>query len=122
MRSGQEIAGFSQKSIENWSVKCCWNWDRRRDAKLTANTDNRHLQYTSDESKAIRCVTNEVHVYNPRDWSAGIVDKVRLEGVTSVSLSPGQNANVAMFVAEKKVRSFFFFARALFQDPLAEQP
>ncbi|TKA50047.1 hypothetical protein B0A53_06493 [Rhodotorula sp. CCFEE 5036] len=79
VRSGQEIAGFSQKSIENW-----------------------HLQYTSDESKAIRCVTNEVHVYNPGDWSAGIVDKVRLEGVTSVSLSPGQNANVAMFVAEKK--------------------
>ncbi|POY70577.1 hypothetical protein BMF94_6492 [Rhodotorula taiwanensis] len=79
VRSGAEIIAFSQKSIENW-----------------------HLQYTADESKAVRCVTNEVHVYNPRDWSAGIIDKVRLEGVTSISLSPGQNPNVALFVAEKK--------------------
>lgn len=53
----------------------------------------------------MRCVTNEVHVYNPRDWSDGIIDKVRLEGVTSISLSPGQNPNVALFVAEKKVRA-----------------
>lgn len=51
-------------------------------------------------------------MYNPGDWSAGIVDKVRLEGVTSVSLSPGQNANVAMFVAEKKVRRFTFLPRS----------
>lgn len=64
----------------------------------------RQIQYSDDESKALRSVTNEVHVYNPSDWSAGIVDKVRLEGVTSVSLSPGRNPNVAMFVAEKKVR------------------
>lgn len=103
VRSGQEIAGFSQKSIDNWSV-------RARLAGSAPELDEhpfpatRHLQYTADESKAIRCVTNEVHVYNPRDWSAGIVDKVRLEGVTSVSLSPGQNPNIAMFVAEKKVR------------------
>ncbi|BGP21307.1 eukaryotic translation initiation factor 2A [Rhodotorula toruloides] len=77
--SGQELASFSQKSMDNWA-----------------------LQYTADESKAVRCVTNEVHVYNPSNWEAGIVDKVRLDGVTSVSVSPGQNPNVALFVAEKK--------------------
>ena len=110
MRSGQAIAGFSQKSIENWLVLVAMGSAPR--GMLTANPGTRrHLQYTSDESRAIRCVTNEVHVYNPRDWSAGIVDKVRLEGVTSVSLSPGQNPNVAMFVAEKKVRSSSSSAR-----------
>ncbi|KPV78089.1 uncharacterized protein RHOBADRAFT_23040 [Rhodotorula graminis WP1] len=77
--SGQELASFSQKSFEGWA-----------------------LQYTADETKAVRCVTNEVHVYDTANWSAGIADKVRLEGVTSVSVSPGANPNLALFVAEKK--------------------
>ncbi|GAA6008978.1 translation initiation factor 2A [Rhodotorula paludigena] len=77
--TGSEVAGFSQKAFEGWT-----------------------LQYTADESKAVRCVTNEVHVYNPADWSAGIVDKVRVEGVTSVTVSPGQNPNISIFVAERK--------------------
>ncbi|GAA5951776.1 hypothetical protein JCM21900_001071 [Sporobolomyces salmonicolor] len=77
--TGQEIASFSQKSIEDWA-----------------------LQYTEDESKALRCVTNEVHVYNPANFEAGIAEKLRLEGVTSLSVSPGRNPSVALFVAEKK--------------------
>jgi translation initiation factor 2A len=63
----------------------------------------RALQYTEDETKALRVVTNEVHVYNPADFAAGIVDKLRLEGVTSCSVATGQNPSVALFVAEKKV-------------------
>jgi hypothetical protein len=48
-------------------------------------------------------VTNEVHVYKPADWNAGFVDKCRLEGITSFSLSPGRNPSLAAFVGEKKV-------------------
>ncbi|GAA6038641.1 hypothetical protein JCM8097_009461 [Rhodosporidiobolus ruineniae] len=79
VQTGQELAAFSQKSIEGWQI-----------------------QYAEDEARAVRIVTNEVHVYTPSNWEAGIVDKVRLEGVTSVSVSPGRNPNVALFVAEKK--------------------
>ncbi|BGP36325.1 hypothetical protein JCM10449v2_000224 [Rhodotorula kratochvilovae] len=77
--TGQELASFSQKAQDGWAI-----------------------QYTSDETKAVRSVTNEVHVYNTASWEAGIADKVRLEGVTSVSVSPGPNPNLALFVAEKK--------------------
>lgn len=80
---------------------------RSADFRELTKCVSRALQYTADESKAVRCVTNEVHVYNPSNWEAGIADKVRLEGVTSVSVSPGQNPNVALFVAEKKARSIF---------------
>ncbi|GAA5922836.1 translation initiation factor 2A [Sporobolomyces koalae] len=58
--SGQEIASFSQKSIEGWE-----------------------LQYSEDESKAIRCVTNELHVYHPASFEQGIAEKLRVEGITS---------------------------------------
>ncbi|GAA5985377.1 hypothetical protein JCM5350_005164 [Sporobolomyces pararoseus] len=77
--SGEEIASFSQKSIEGWEI-----------------------QYSEDESKAVRCVTNELHVYNPASWSEGIAEKLRVEGITSVCISPGRAPSVAVFVAEKK--------------------
>lgn len=66
----------------------------------------RAIQYTEDESKALRIVTNELHVYDPADLNKGIVEKLRLEGVTSFSISPGKSPSVGLFVAEKKVRSF----------------
>ena len=62
----------------------------------------RALQYTSDEAKAVRVVTNELHVYDPANFDKQIIDKVRLEGVSSCSLSGGANPSVALFVAEKK--------------------
>ena len=79
--TGEELISFSQKYQEGWD-----------------------LQYTSSESHAIRLVSSEIHVYNPQDWSKGIVDRLKVEGCTSVTLSPGLNPALAVFVGEKKVR------------------
>jgi translation initiation factor 2A len=80
--TGEELIAFSQKSQEGWD-----------------------LQYTISESHAIRLVSQEIQVYRPSEWSKGVVDKLKVEGATSISLSPGLNPSVAVFVAEKKVRS-----------------
>jgi uncharacterized protein with WD repeat len=74
----------------------------------------RELQYSEDESKAIRCVTNELHIYNPGSFDQGIAEKLRVEGITSVCISPGRAPSVAVFVAEKKVRESLFAARVWF--------
>jgi translation initiation factor 2A len=79
--TGEELITFSQKSQEGWD-----------------------LQYTISESHAIRLVSQEIQVYRPSEWSKGIVDKLKVDGATSISLSPGLNPSVAIFVAEKKVR------------------
>ncbi|KAG5640917.1 hypothetical protein DXG03_006629 [Asterophora parasitica] len=78
--TGEELTAFSQKSQEGWDV-----------------------QYTISESHAVRLVSSEIQVYRPAEWSKGIVDKLKVEGSTSVSLSPGLNPSIAVFVAEKKV-------------------
>lgn len=83
--TGEELISFSQKSQENWD-----------------------LQYTISESHAIRLVAQEIQVYRPADWGKGIVDKLRVEGASMVSLSPGLNPSVAVFVAEKKVAFYCF--------------
>ncbi|EDR11071.1 uncharacterized protein LACBIDRAFT_233034, partial [Laccaria bicolor S238N-H82] len=77
--TGEELISFTQKSQEGWD-----------------------LQYTISESHAIRLVSGEIQVYRPAEWSKGIIDKLKVEGASSVSLSPGLNPSVAVFVAEKK--------------------
>ncbi|KAH9842442.1 eukaryotic translation initiation factor eIF2A-domain-containing protein [Rhodofomes roseus] len=77
--TGEELVAFTQKSFEGWD-----------------------LQYTLSESHAIRLVGQEIQVFHPANWSAGVVDKLKVEGATSVVLSPGLNPSVAVFAAEKK--------------------
>ncbi|TFK61344.1 translation initiation factor eIF-2A [Pluteus cervinus] len=77
--TGEELISFYQKGQEQWD-----------------------LQYTISEQNAIRLVGTDVQVYRPAEWGAGIVDKLKVEGAASVSLSPGLTPSVAVFVAEKK--------------------
>ncbi|KAJ6630332.1 eukaryotic translation initiation factor eIF2A-domain-containing protein [Mycena sp. CBHHK59/15] len=77
--TGEELISFTQKAQDGWD-----------------------LQYTISESHAIRLVGSEIQVFRPAEWSKGIVDKLKVEGASSVSLSPGLNPSVAVFVAEKK--------------------
>ena len=80
MSTGDELIAFTQKSQEGWD-----------------------LQYTISESHAIRLVGPEIQVFRPAEWSKGVVDKLKVDGATSVSLSPGLNPSVAVFFAEKNV-------------------
>ncbi|KAF8507615.1 eukaryotic translation initiation factor eIF2A-domain-containing protein [Gautieria morchelliformis] len=77
--TGEEVFAITQKSQEGWN-----------------------LQYTASESHAIRISGSEVQVFNPADWAKGVIDKLKVEGCTSVTLSPGLNPHIAVFVAEKK--------------------
>lgn len=79
--TGEELASFTQKTMEAWD-----------------------LQFTISESHAIRLVGQEIQVFSPADWSLGVVDKLKVEGVKNVVLSPGLNPSIAAFVAEKSVR------------------
>ena len=68
-------------------------------------SSSRDLQYTPTESHAVRQVGPDIQVFQPADWAKGVVDKLKVEGLTSISLSPGRNPAIAVFVGERKVRS-----------------
>ena len=61
------------------------------------------LQFTISESHAVRLVGQDIQVFIPADWSKGVVDKLKVEGVKNITLSPGLNPSLAVFVAEKNV-------------------
>ncbi|KAF7295858.1 hypothetical protein HMN09_01129200 [Mycena chlorophos] len=77
--TGEELISFTQKGQDGWD-----------------------LQYTISESHAVRLVGSEIQVFRPAEWAKGVVDKLKVEGASSVSLSPGLNPSIAVFVAEKK--------------------
>ncbi|KAI8455771.1 eukaryotic translation initiation factor eIF2A-domain-containing protein [Phakopsora pachyrhizi] len=77
--TGQEIISFCQKSQEGWM-----------------------LQFTEDESHALRLVSGELHTYSCSSFQSGIVFKLRLEGMADFKLSPGKNPLISAFVPEKK--------------------
>ena len=59
------------------------------------------MQWSSDETTACRCVTNEVHFFDGTDFSKGIIDKLRLPGVDAAIMSPAGPC-VACYIPEAK--------------------
>ncbi|EPQ26670.1 uncharacterized protein PFL1_05650 [Pseudozyma flocculosa PF-1] len=78
--TGQELASFERKAQEG-----CF------------------FQFTANESYCIRQVSTELQVYDPRAISEkGIVGRLRLEGMTSFEVGPGDKPSIAVFCGEKK--------------------
>ncbi|RKP14982.1 eukaryotic translation initiation factor eIF2A-domain-containing protein [Piptocephalis cylindrospora] len=100
--TGKQLCAFTHKNGNQWAP-----------------------QWTADEAHFLRMVTGEVHVINPTGSSnkdtISIQSKLRLEGMTEFSLSPGRSPVVAAFIAEKKgaPASVRLFALGSFTQPIA---
>ncbi|KAF9932583.1 hypothetical protein BGZ75_008526 [Mortierella antarctica] len=79
VKTGQELTAFSQKSQNNWNV-----------------------QWTDDEAYCARMVSNEVHFWEPKNLAKTPFTKLRQEGMSQFSLSPGKSTSVAVFFGERK--------------------
>ncbi|KAH0825712.1 eukaryotic translation initiation factor eIF2A-domain-containing protein, partial [Lanmaoa asiatica] len=78
--TGEELIAFTQKSQEGWD-----------------------LQYTISESHAVRLISQEVQIFRPAEWGKGVVDKLRVEGASMVSLSSGLSPSIAGAPASIKI-------------------
>ena len=61
------------------------------------------IQFSEDETVSCRSVTNEVHFFDPQDFSKGIVDRLRLPGIQVAQLATSPSTHVAAYVPEMKV-------------------
>jgi len=80
VETGEQVLAFVMKQQQlNWNVK-----------------------WTDDERFAGRLQTGEVQIYEARDFSKGVHSRLKAEGITEFSISPGSNPHVAAFVGERK--------------------
>lgn len=60
------------------------------------------IQFSSDESIACRMATNEIQFFDTGDFSKGIVNRLRIPGVTTIAISKAPGTHVAAFIPESK--------------------
>nr|GME15605.1 eukaryotic translation initiation factor 2A [Ipomoea batatas] len=60
------------------------------------------VRFSSDEMAACRLATNEIQLFDGRDFSKGIVQRVRVPGIAALELSKTPGSYVAAFVPESK--------------------
>ncbi|KAH0453799.1 hypothetical protein IEQ34_018123 [Dendrobium chrysotoxum] len=60
------------------------------------------IQFSSDESIACRMVTNEIQFLDGKDFTKGIIYRLRVPGVMAIELSKTPGSHIAAFVAESK--------------------
>ncbi|MCO5548730.1 hypothetical protein L7F22_002191 [Adiantum nelumboides] len=65
------------------------------------------IQFSEDESVACRTVTNEVHFFDPKDFTRGIVERLRVPGIDIAQLATLPPTHVAAYVPEIKVPFVF---------------
>lgn len=66
------------------------------------------IRFSSDEDLACRLATNEVQLFDARDFSKGIAHRFRVPGIAGVEISKTPGSHVAAFVPESKVCSYCF--------------
>lgn len=64
------------------------------------------IRFSSDEDLACRLATNEVQLFDARDFSKGITHRFRVPGIAGVEISRTPGSHVAAFVPESKVCSY----------------
>lgn len=62
-----------------------------------------HFQFSQSEKACLRLVSNELQVFDPQEMDGkGVIGRLRLEGMTSYEIGPGEKPSVAVFCGEKK--------------------
>ncbi|CAD7701889.1 unnamed protein product [Ostreobium quekettii] len=98
-RPKKELGG-GHKNLQVWSVssgELVWELHQK---PITAEKWPA-IKWNTDETAAFHMVTNNVHVYNPADGFKAVVSKLPLPSIGAFSVSPGVDAKVAAYVAEK---------------------
>ncbi|XP_020530306.1 eukaryotic translation initiation factor 2A isoform X2 [Amborella trichopoda] len=70
--------------------------------KTMAKNNWPSIQFSSDEATACRMATNEIQFFDAKDFTKGVLYKLRIPGIASVELSKTPGSHVAAFVSESK--------------------
>ena len=89
----------SEKNMKVWDLatgEVLWGQYQR----VMARENWPPVQWSDDQTAFLRNVNNEVHIFDPTDYAAGIARRLRMKGVAEASISPGAEPLVAGYVPE----------------------
>ena len=109
-RPSKDENGDAAKNLKVWRVFKSQDGDKEVDNEhnvvgrfVQKSQTGWNLQYTYDERYCARVVTNEVQFFESGNLGE-VWNKLRVEGVSDFSVSPGENHSIAIFIPERKVK------------------
>lgn len=101
LQTFQKSSSPQEKNVVLWKIETgdpVYNQFQKNMTKATWPS----IRFSADEAVACRLVTNEVQFFDGRDFSKGIVRRLRIPGAASLELSKTPGSYVAAFVPESK--------------------
>ncbi|XP_015944460.1 eukaryotic translation initiation factor 2A [Arachis duranensis] len=101
LQTFQKPSAPQEKNVTLWKTE---NGDPvyQHSQKNLTKTTWPAIQFSSNEATACRMATNEVQFFDTRDFSKGIIDRLRVPGVSAIELSSAPGSHVAAYVPESK--------------------
>ncbi|UZJ56294.1 hypothetical protein CBS101457_005614 [Exobasidium rhododendri] len=98
-RPSKDAEGNSERNLNIWNTQTgekVGSFERK-------SQEGCHFHFVQSEKACLRLVTNELQVFDPQDMNGkGVIGRLRLEGMTSYEVGPGEKPSVAVFCGEKK--------------------
>ncbi|XP_027346586.1 eukaryotic translation initiation factor 2A isoform X2 [Abrus precatorius] len=101
LQTFQKPSAPQEKNVKLWKIETGDSVYQHAQKNIT-KTNWPAIQFSSDETTACRLATNEVQFFDTRDFSKGVVYRLRVPGVAAVELSSTPGSHVAAFVPESK--------------------
>jgi len=60
------------------------------------------IQFSADESVGCRMMPNEIQFFDPKDFTKGVLSRIRMPGIAAMQLATAPGSHVAGFVPEAK--------------------
>ncbi|CAN6273399.1 unnamed protein product [Urochloa humidicola] len=60
------------------------------------------IQFSADESVGCRMMPNEIQFFDPKDFTKGVLSRIRMPGIAAMQLATAPGSHVAGFIPEAK--------------------
>ncbi|KAL4586830.1 hypothetical protein LXL04_011474 [Taraxacum kok-saghyz] len=101
LQTFQKLSTPQEKNVTLWKTETgesVYTMSQKNMTKATWPS----FRFSSDEAVASRMATNELQLFDTRDFSKGVVHKIRIPGIAAAELSKNPGSHVAAFVPESK--------------------
>ncbi|XP_015581729.2 eukaryotic translation initiation factor 2A [Ricinus communis] len=101
LQTFQKSSAPQDKNVVLWKTE---NGDAiyHQSQKNMTKTTWPSIRFSYDEAVSCRLATNEIQFFDPKDFSKGIVHRLRIPGLAALELSMVPGSHVAAFVPESK--------------------
>jgi translation initiation factor 2A len=101
LQTFQKPSAPQERNVNIWNIETGASVYQLSQKNMTKATWP-SIRFSDDEAVAYRQATNEVQLFDARDFSKGMTQRIRIPGIAGVELSKSPGSHVAAFVPESK--------------------